>query len=99
MEILGLAIELKRAGYGANGERIGFDLFPYTEDPVAAVRRSILHWEFIRSLADRVDLGVLRRAQRRRDAVACYGEIYRALGLDDRFLRKKLAAGGRAWRK
>ena len=37
METLELAIELRRAGYGDNGERLGFDLYPYTEDAVAAV--------------------------------------------------------------
>ena len=40
METLELALELRRAGYGDNGERLGFDLYPYTEDSVAAVRRS-----------------------------------------------------------
>ena len=40
METIELAIELRRASYGANGERLGFDLYPYTEDAVAAVRRS-----------------------------------------------------------
>ena len=37
METLELAVELRRAGYGDNGERLGFDLYPYTEDAVAAV--------------------------------------------------------------
>ena len=37
METLELALELRRAGYGENGERLGFDLYPYTEDAVAAV--------------------------------------------------------------
>ena len=32
METLELAVELRRANYGANGERLGFDLYPYTED-------------------------------------------------------------------
>ena len=38
METLELAIELRRAGYGDNGERLGFDLYPYTEDAVGAVQ-------------------------------------------------------------
>src|SRR5437773_1201153 len=42
METLELAVELRRAGYGERGERLGFDLYPYTEDAVAAVRRSVL---------------------------------------------------------
>ena len=37
METLELALELRRAGYGTGGERLGFDLYPYTEDAVAAV--------------------------------------------------------------
>src|SRR6266550_1301085 len=49
METLELAVELRRAGYGENGERLGFDLYPYTEDAVAAVRRSVLQWRFIDS--------------------------------------------------
>ena len=55
METLELALELRRANYGANGERLGFDLYPYTEDQVAAVRRSVLQWRFIdeRRVADR----------------------------------------------
>src|SRR3954462_4622830 len=32
METLELALELRRANYGAGGERLGFDLYPYTED-------------------------------------------------------------------
>jgi xylose isomerase len=47
METLELALELRRAGYGENGERLGFDLYPYTEDAVAAVERSVLQWRFI----------------------------------------------------
>ena len=39
METLELAVELRRAGYGENGERLGFDLYPYTEDAVGAVKR------------------------------------------------------------
>ena len=38
METLELALELRRAGYGDDGERLGFDLYPYTEDQVGAVR-------------------------------------------------------------
>ena len=38
METIELAVELRRAGYGDNGERLGFDLYPYTEDAVGAVR-------------------------------------------------------------
>ena len=51
METLELAVELRRCGYGENGERLGFDLYPYTEDAVAAVKRSVLQWRFIDSVA------------------------------------------------
>jgi xylose isomerase len=42
METLELAVELRRAGYGEQGERLGFDLYPYTEDQVGTVKRSVL---------------------------------------------------------
>jgi xylose isomerase len=42
METLELAIELRRVGYGDNGERLGLDLYPYTEDAVGAVKRSVI---------------------------------------------------------
>jgi xylose isomerase len=82
METLELAVELRRAGYGQNGERLGFDLFPYTEDAVAAVRRSVLQWHFIDSVAARIDDGELRAAQRAKDAVAAYELVYAALGAE-----------------
>src|SRR6202012_771011 len=50
METLELALELRRCGYGSRGERLGFDLYPYTEDQVGAVRRSGVPWRFIDSL-------------------------------------------------
>ena len=46
-----------------NGERLGFDLYPYTEDAVAAVRRSVLQWRFIDDVAARIDEAALREAQ------------------------------------
>ena len=79
METLELALELRRAGYGANGERLGFDLYPYTEDAVAAVRRSVLQWRFIDSVAARIDDTALRNAQMHKDAVAAYELVYAAL--------------------
>ena len=63
METLELAVELRRCGYGERGERLGFDLYPYTEDAVAAVRRSIVQWRFIESVAARIDDDALRGAQ------------------------------------
>ena len=80
METLELAVELRRAGYGENGERLGFDLYPYTEDAVAAARRSVLQWRFIDSAASRIDDAALRAAQRQKDAVAAYELVYAALG-------------------
>ena len=80
METLELAVELRRAGYGDNGERLGFDLYPYTEDAVAAVRRSVLQWRFIDSAAARIDDAALRAAQNQKDAVAAYELVYATLG-------------------
>ncbi|MBA3787866.1 MAG: TIM barrel protein [Actinobacteria bacterium] len=80
METLELAVELRRARYGENGERLGFDLYPYTEDAVAAVKRSVLQWRFIDSVAGRIDDGALREAQAAKDAVRAYELVYAALG-------------------
>jgi len=88
MQTLDLAVELRRAGYGKNGERIGFDLFPYTEDQIEAVRRSIYQWEFIDSIAARIDDRALRQAQAEHDAVTAYEAVYKALGLDDKFIHR-----------
>ena len=82
METLELAVELRRAGYGDNGERLGFDLYPYTEDAVGAVKRSVLQWRFIDAVAARIDDAALREAQSRKDAVAAYEIVYAALGAD-----------------
>jgi xylose isomerase len=80
METLELALELRRVNYGANGERLGFDLYPYTEDQVAAVKRSVMHWQFIDGVAGRIDDASLREAQSRKDAVRAYEIVYAALG-------------------
>jgi len=80
METIELAVELRRAGYGNNGERLGFDLYPYTEDAVGAVKRSVLQWRFIDGVAARVDGDALRAAQQAKDAVAAYELVYAALG-------------------
>jgi len=82
METLELAVELRRAGYGSSGERLGFDLYPYTEDQVAAVKRSVLQWRFIDSVAGRIDDAALREAQREKDAVRAYELVYAALGAE-----------------
>jgi xylose isomerase len=80
METLELALELRRAGYGDKGERLGFDLYPYTEDAVAAVRRSVVQWNFIDAVAGRIDDAALREAQSTKDAVRAYEIVYAALG-------------------
>jgi xylose isomerase len=82
METLELAVELRRAGYGDKGERLGFDLYPYTENAIEAVRRSVLQWRFIDSVAGRIDDAALREAQSRKDAVRAYEIVYRALGAE-----------------
>jgi xylose isomerase len=80
METLELAVEFRRVGYGQNGERLGFDLYPYTEDAVGAVRRSVLQWRFIDSIAARIDDAALREAQMEKDAVRAYELVYQAMG-------------------
>jgi len=82
METLELAVELRRAGYGQDGDerRLGFDLYPYTEDAVGAVKRSVLQWRFIDSVAAKLDGVDLRAAQQEKDAVRAYELVYAALG-------------------
>src|SRR5919197_1395144 len=80
METLELALELRRARYGSGGERLGLDLYPYTEDQVAAVRRSVMQWRFIDGIAARIDEAALPEAQQAKDAVRAYELVYAALG-------------------
>ena len=82
METLELALELRRSGYGDQGERLGFDLYPYTEDAIEVVRRSVLQWRFIDGVAGRIDDNALREAQMRKDAVRAYELVYAALGAE-----------------
>ena len=86
MQTLALAEELQRLGYGKEGERMGYDLFPYTEDPIEAVKRSVLQWEFFWYTARKIDDSSLDEALAKKDAVAAYGIVYEALGLDDDFV-------------
>src|SRR4029450_12485853 len=60
--------------------RLGFDLYPYTEDAVAAVKRSVLQWRFIDGVAAKIDDAALREAQFHKDAVRAYEIVYAALG-------------------
>ena len=81
METLELAVELRRAGYGTRGERLGFDLYPYTEDEVGAVQAQraavALHR---RRRGSRIDDAALREAQQDKDAIRAYELVYAALG-------------------
>lgn len=77
METLELALELRRAEYDG---WLGLDLYPYTEDQVAAVRRSVEQWRFIDSVAAKIDEPALRAAQATKDAVKAYEIVYAALG-------------------
>ncbi len=86
LETIALAVELRKSEYGKNGERIGYDLFPYTENHVDAVKRSVLHWEFLDSIAQKIDLKALEDKQKNKDAVGCYEIVYKALGLDKKFI-------------
>ena len=85
MQTLELAQTLQDVGYGENGEVLGFDLYPYTEDQVAAVRRAILQWEFIWDLARKIDREALREAKGVADALAAQREVYRTLGLEESY--------------
>lgn len=92
MSTLEMAKALQEVGYGKGGERIGYDLFPYTEDPIQSVRQSVLQWEFIWELAERIDASALIAARREKDAVGGYRAVYAAIGLDEGFVSRTLAA-------
>ncbi|MCL5026031.1 MAG: TIM barrel protein [Chloroflexi bacterium] len=92
METLELAVELQRVGYGSHGERMGFDLFPYTEDQVEAVKLSVLAWEFIDHLAASLDRQALAEAKARKDAVAAYRLVFGVLGMSDDFIKRVYAS-------
>ncbi|HYF91716.1 MAG TPA: TIM barrel protein [Symbiobacteriaceae bacterium] len=74
--------ELHRGGYR---DRIGFDLFPYTEDAVEAVKRSVIQFEYLRDVALRIDDEELEAAKARADAVGAYRAVWKALGLTPAF--------------
>ena len=63
-----------------HGAPHGFDLYPYTEDQVGAVKRSVLQWRFIDGIAAKLDGDELRAAQQAKDAVRAYELVYAALG-------------------
>ena len=68
--------------YGSHGQCIGYDLYPYTEDQVAAVYRSVLQWEFIDDHAHKIDRKKLAEAGSHADAVEGYRGISEARGLN-----------------
>ncbi len=82
METLELAAVLQDIGYGNKGERIGFDLFPYTEDPIEAIAQSVRNWNFIYRLAKKIDRKSLKEAQKNKDAVEAIKTVYRTLGAE-----------------
>lgn len=83
-----LARVLAEGGYRG---RIGFDLYPYTEDTVAAVRRSVLQWEFLTDVAMRIDSEKLGAAKARADAVGAYTAFFEALGLTREYEERVVA--------
>jgi xylose isomerase len=92
METLEIARALRKVGYGRRGERLGFDLYPYTEDPVVAARQSLLQWNFIDTIASRLNEEALSEAQRQKDALAAYRVVFEALGMDPATARLALRA-------
>jgi xylose isomerase len=85
LQTVELALVLQDVAYGNQGEIVGFDLYPYTEDQIAAVRRSILQWEFIWDLASRIERNTLQETRGRADAVGGYSAVYKALGMTNDF--------------
>ena len=91
MQTLELAMTLQDVNYGAQGQRIGYDLYPYTEDQVAAVRQSVIQWAFIDDLARKIDRKALDEARASADAVGGYQVVYEVLGLDKGFVEGIIA--------
>jgi len=85
VQTLELAQTLQDVGYGTYGELLGYDLYPYTEDQIGAVRRAILQWEYIYDLAARIDREALREAKAGADALAGQRAFYRILGMDTEY--------------
>ncbi len=88
MTTLEIAKTLQQVGYGQNSERVGFDLFPYTENPVEVVNQGVLQWEFIWELATKIDDAALAEARKKKDAVRAYQAVFAALGLDKDFIER-----------
>jgi xylose isomerase len=90
METLEIAHALRKVGYGKNGERLGMDLYPYTEDAIVAARQSLLQWRFIDGLAARLDADALWAAQDQKDALAAYRVVFETLGMSPDMVRAAL---------
>ena len=88
MQTIELACILQDVGYGENGERIGFDIVPFTEDPIESVRRSILQWEYLYKLAGRIDRKKLAEVRSARNAPLGQSIVYETLGLDQNFIEE-----------
>src|SRR5438270_3735819 len=82
METLEMARALRKVGYGRNGERLGMDLYPYTEDQIMAARQSLTQWRFIDEIASKLDEETLQEAQQQKDALAAFRVVYAAMGMD-----------------
>ncbi len=91
MQTLELAMTLQDVGYGSKGQRIGYDLYPYTEDQVAAVCRSVLQWTFIDDLARKIDRKALAEARANADAVEGYRIVFEVLGLNKAYAENIIA--------
>lgn len=90
METLEIARALRKVGYGQHGERLGMDLYPYTEDPIVAARQSLLQWRFIDEVAARLDEETMRAAQAQKDALAAYRVVFAALGMSPQALSQAM---------
>src|SRR4051794_1253416 len=80
METLELAVELRRAGDGTRGGRVGFDPYPYTEDAGEGGKRRGGEGGVLAGAAARGDGGDLRAAQQAKDAVRTHELVFAALG-------------------
>ncbi|MBV9169011.1 MAG: sugar phosphate isomerase/epimerase [Chloroflexi bacterium] len=79
IETLELAHYLRSSSYESSGGRLGLDLYPYTEDGIAAVRRSVEQWHALGQIASRIDDAALEEARAGHDAVRAHEIVYAAL--------------------
>ena len=63
------------------------DQFPFREDPVRALTRSIEVITYLEKVCDRVDIAALNQAQNSQDALAAQAVIWDALMQEKRFTR------------